>query len=130
MKPKHLRTVRKWCRAYRIKNPPFGVSMIQEEFLSRIQSNPKFQQFVRKRNVYSNIMIALMVIVYFGYILLIAYNKPFLAQKISNSGVISIGIPMGIGVLAFTIIITWIYVRRSNTEFDAIKDEIVKEASK
>jgi len=48
----------------------------------------------------------------------------------SAGGVISVGIPMGIGVLVFTIVITWIYVRRANTEFDATKDEIVKEASK
>ena len=95
-----------------------------------IRGNPNFQKFVSTRNVYSNIMTLLMMIVYFGYILLIAFNKPVLATKMSAGGVISIGIPMGIGVLVFTIVITWIYVRRANTEFDATKDAIVKEASK
>jgi len=104
--------------------------MSQDDVVARITKNPKFQQFVSTRNVYSNIMTMLMMIVYFGYILLIAFNKPFLATKMSAGGTISIGIPMGIGVLVFTIIITWIYVRRANTEFDATKDEIVKEASK
>ena len=104
--------------------------MSQDDVVARITKNPKFKQFVSTRNVYSNIMTMLMMIVYFGYILLIAFNKPFLATKMSAGGTISIGIPMGIGVLVFTIIITWIYVRRANTEFDATKDEIVKEASK
>ncbi len=104
--------------------------MSQDDVVARITKNPKFQQFVSTRNVYSNIMTMLMMVVYFGYILLIAFNKPFLAQKLYPGGVISVGIPMGIGVLVFTIIITWIYVRRANTEFDATKDEIVKEASK
>ncbi len=104
--------------------------MSQDDIVARITKNPKFQQFVSTRNVYSNIMTMLMMIVYFGYILLIAFNKPFLATKMSAGGTISIGIPMGIGVLVFTIVITWIYVRRANTEFDATKDEIVKEASK
>jgi uncharacterized membrane protein (DUF485 family) len=104
--------------------------MSQDDVVARITKNPKFQQFVSTRNVYSNIMTMLMMVVYFGYILLIAFNKPFLATKMSAGGTISIGIPMGIGVLVFTIIITWIYVRRANTEFDATKDEIVKEASK
>ena len=104
--------------------------MSQDDVVARITKNPKFQQFVSTRNVYSNIMTMLMMIVYFGYILLIAFNKPFLATKMSAGGTISIGIPMGIGVLVFTIIITWIYVRRANTEFDATKDEIIKEASK
>ena len=103
---------------------------MKDEIVERIQKNPKFLQMVSIRNNYSIIMSILMMVVYFGYILLIAFNKPFLATKISESAVTSIGIPMGVGVLVFTIVITAIYVRRANTEFDAMKDEIVKEASK
>ena len=42
----------------------------------------------------------------------------------------SVGIPLGIGVLVFTIVITAIYVRRANSEFDALTAEILKDASK
>ena len=104
--------------------------MKEDDVVARIQKNPKFLQMVSIRNNYSIIMSILMMIVYFGYILLIAFNKPFLASKVSEGSVISVGIPMGLGVLVFTIIITAIYVRRANTEFDAMKDEIVREASK
>jgi len=104
--------------------------MKDEDIVERIQKNPKFLQFVRTRNNYSIILSIMMMIVYFGYIGLIAFDKSFLAIKMSAGSVTSIGIPMGIGVLIFTIIITAIYVRRANTEFDAAKDEIVKEASK
>ncbi|MCM2290188.1 MAG: DUF485 domain-containing protein [Sulfuritalea sp.] len=104
--------------------------MKEDDVVARIQKNPKFLQMVSIRNNYSIIMSILMMIVYFGYILLIAFNKPFLATKVSEGSVMSVGIPMGLGVLVFTIIITAIYVRRANTEFDAMKDEIVREASK
>jgi uncharacterized membrane protein (DUF485 family) len=104
--------------------------MKDEDIVERIQKNPKFMQFVSMRNNYSYVLSALMLIVYFGYILLVAFDKQFLATKIVAGGVTSIGIPMGVGVLVFTIVITAIYVRRANSEFDAIKDEIVKEASK
>ena len=104
--------------------------MKDEDIVGRIQKNPKFQKFVSMRNNYSIILTTLMMIVYFGYILLVAFNKQFLATKISAGAVTSIGIPLGVGVLVFTIIITAIYVRRANGEFDATKDEIVKEASK
>ena len=103
---------------------------MKDDVVERIQKNPKFLKMVSIRNNYSIIMSILMMIVYFGYILLIAFNKPFLATKVSAGSVISVGIPLGLGVLVFTIIITAIYVRRANTEFDAMKDEIVKEASK
>jgi uncharacterized membrane protein (DUF485 family) len=104
--------------------------MKEEDIVERIQKNPKFMRFVSMRNRYSIIMTVLMMVVYFGYILLIAFNKQFLASKIADGAVTSVGIPLGIGVLVFTIIITAIYVRRANTEFDATKDEIVREASR
>jgi uncharacterized membrane protein (DUF485 family) len=107
-----------------------GGKMKEDNIVEKIQKNPKFMQFVRMRNNYSIILSIMMIVVYFGYILLIAFNKQFLATKISAGAVTSIGIPMGLGVLVFTIIITAIYVRRANSEFDAIKDEIVREASK
>jgi uncharacterized membrane protein (DUF485 family) len=95
----------------------------------RIAADPKFQAFVKKRNNYSILMTVLGSIAYYGFILLVAYNKEFLATKIGG-GVASIGIPIGVGVIVFTIIITWIYVRRANTEFDAESEAIVKEATK
>jgi uncharacterized membrane protein (DUF485 family) len=96
----------------------------------RIRANPKFLEMVSTRNNYSIVMTIMMMVVYFGYILLIAFNKPFLATKLSAGAVTSVGIPMGLGVLVFTIVITAIYVRKANTEFDALKDEVIKEANK
>ncbi|MCX7145898.1 MAG: DUF485 domain-containing protein [Sulfuritalea sp.] len=104
--------------------------MKEEDIVERIQKNPKFMQFVSMRNNYSYVLSVLMLIAYFGYILLVAFNKPFLATKVAAGATMSVGIPLGLGVLVFTIVITAIYVRRANSEFDDIKDEIVREASK
>jgi uncharacterized membrane protein (DUF485 family) len=101
-----------------------------QETWERIRTNPKFQAFVKKRNNYSILMTMLGAFAYYGFILLVAYNKEFLATKISAGAVTSIGIPIGVGVIIFTIVITWIYVSRANTEFDAESAEIVKEATK
>lgn len=103
--------------------------MAQETY-ERIRANPKFQAFVSKRNRYSIIMSILMIIAYYGYILLIAFDKPFLATKLAPGMVTSIGIPMGVGVIVFTIVLTWIYVRRANSEFDTEAEAIIKEAHK
>ena len=71
---------------------------------------------------------ALMLIVYYGYIALIAFDKKFLAQPI-GTGVTTLGIPIGMGVIIFTIVITAIYVRRANGEFDTLTKEILKDAA-
>jgi len=96
----------------------------------QIRNNPKFISLVAKRNRYSFIMTSLMMIVYFGYILLIAFNKEWLATKVAPGMVMTIGIPMGLGVILFTIVLTIIYVRRANTEFDTEAAQVLKEAQK
>jgi uncharacterized membrane protein (DUF485 family) len=102
---------------------------MRDDLGDRIRANPKYQELVSKRNSYGWIMTALMMIVYYGYFLLVAFNKEFLAQK-TGAGVTSLGIPIGVGVILFTIIITGIYIRRANTEFDDLKAQVIKEATK
>ncbi len=94
----------------------------------KIRSNPKYQQLKSTRDSYGWIMTILMLVVYYGYIAMIAFNKAALAAPLGATGVTTVGIPIGVGVIVFTIVITGIYVRRANTEFDALKEEIIKEA--
>ncbi len=100
---------------------------MQNDIYEKIRANPKYQQLKSTRNSYGWVMTILMLVVYYGYIALIAFDKAFLAKPM-GAGVTTIGIPIGVGVILFTIIITGIYVRRANTEFDALKEEIIREA--
>ena len=102
---------------------------MENDLATKIAANPKYQKLVRTRSSFGWILTAIMMVVYYGYIALIAFNKPFLAQPI-GAGVTTLGIPIGMGVIIFTIVITGIYVRRANSEFDALTTEILKDASK
>ena len=102
---------------------------MSDPVVDKIQKNPKYQELRRKRSGFGWTLTLLMMVVYYGYIALIAFNKPFLAQPI-GAGVTSLGIPIGMGVIVFTVLITAIYVRRANSEFDALTAEILKDASK
>ena len=97
--------------------------------VTNIQNHPKYLELRSKRNTLGVTLTILMLVVYYGYIALIAFDKSFLAQPI-GSGVTSLGIPIGMGVIVFTIAITGLYVRRANGEFDALTQEILKDASK
>ncbi|HTY03262.1 MAG TPA: DUF485 domain-containing protein [Rhodocyclaceae bacterium] len=100
------------------------------DLYAKIRANPKFHEFVSHRNRYSIIMSIIGALAYYGFILLVAYDKAFLAQKIGEGYTMSIGIPIGVGVIVFTIILTWIFVRRANSEFDDTTADIIKEAQK
>ena len=95
--------------------------------VARIEANPKYHELRRKRNRLGWTLTVLMLIVYYGFIGLIAFDKAFLAQPIGD-GVTTLGIPIAFGVIVFTILITGIYVYRANSEYDRLTVEILKDA--
>ena len=97
--------------------------------VARIRANPKYQELKQKRSSFGWMLTALMMVVYYGYIALIAWNKEFLGRPIGD-GVTTIGVPIGMGVIIFTIVITGIYVRRANSEFDSLTKQILEKEVK
>ncbi len=102
---------------------------MEVDLASRIASHPKYQELKAKRTAFGWWLSLAGMIAYYGFILLVAFNKPLLAQKL-GTGVTTVGMPLGVAVIVFTIIITWVYVRRANSEFDTLTEEIVKGALK
>lgn len=97
------------------------------DLLASIRANPKYELLVRRRRRFAWLLAALMLAVYYGYVGLIAFDKGALARPIGSS-VITMGIPVGVGLIVFTILITAAYVVRANSEFDRVTREIIEEA--
>jgi uncharacterized membrane protein (DUF485 family) len=102
---------------------------MRDPIVEKIQSHPKYLELRSKRSSFGWMLTLLMMVVYYGYIALIAFNKPFLAQRMGD-GVMSVGVPIGMGVIVFTVVITAIYVRRANSEYDDLTAAILKDVSK
>ncbi|MGQ0711875.1 MAG: DUF485 domain-containing protein [Rhodoferax sp.] len=102
---------------------------MRDPVVDKIQRHPKYQALRAKRNAFGWLLTVLMLVVYYGYIALIAFNKPFLATPL-GAGVSTLGIPIGMGVIVFTILITAIYVRRANREFDDLTADILKDVTR
>lgn len=94
----------------------------------KIQRNPLYQELRRKRNRLSLALTLLMLVVYYGYVALIAFDKELLAKPLSSSGVTTLGIPIALFVIIFTVVITLLYIRRANNEFDQLTQKILKDA--
>nr|WP_050983441.1 DUF485 domain-containing protein [Methylorubrum extorquens] len=92
--------------------------------LQRIAGNATFQTLVHERTRFGWILTILMMIVYFGFIGLIAFDKPLLATKVA--GTASLGLFLGVGVILFAFILTGIYVARANTRFDRLSAELAR----
>ena len=91
--------------------------------VARIARSPEFQQLVQERTRFGWILTILMLLVYFGFIGLIAFDKALLAVNVGG-GTASLGLFMGVFVILFAFALTGIYVARANTRFDALSDAL------
>jgi uncharacterized membrane protein (DUF485 family) len=89
----------------------------EPEGLEALERDPRYRELVRRRGRFTTLLTIAMLIVYFGFILLIAFDKALLARPVGD-GVTSLGILVGLGVILFAILLTALYVHRANGEFD------------
>ncbi|KAA0998235.1 DUF485 domain-containing protein [Paraburkholderia panacisoli] len=94
----------------------------------KIKSSATYRELVRKRSRLGWTLTALVLVVYYGYVLLIAFDKDLLAAKM-GAGVMTWGMPIGLFVIAFTVVITGLYVRHANRNYDELTDQIKREAA-
>ena len=96
----------------------------------KIQQNPKYLELVERRGRLAWTLSAIVCVIFYGFILMIAFTPGFLTQPISAGSVIPVGLPIGVGVILASCLLTGIYVYQANHSFDPLFEEIVKEASK
>ncbi len=93
-----------------------------------IVEDQDFKDLTSKKDSISIVLTILELVLYFGFIALIAFNKPFLAQKLSEGGAPTIGIPIAVGTIFFSWVFTGIYIYWANNKYDRdvkkIKDKI------
>ncbi len=93
---------------------------------NQVLRSPRFQELVRQRARFAWTLTIAMLVIYFGFILLVAFAKPLLATKIGD-GVTSLGIILGLGVIVSAFVLTGIYVHRANSRFDELTRRLTRE---
>lgn len=98
--------------------------MMKQEIFDRIKNDHDFIQLVRARSRFAWTLTIVMLFIYFGFILLIAFNPAFLATPLAQGRVTTIAIPLGLGVIVSAFVLTGVYVWRANGKFDALTQKI------
>ena len=95
---------------------------------TEILNDADFKALSSQKNTISLILTVLELVLYFGFIALIAFNKPFLAQKLTAGKATTIGIPIAVGTILLSWVFTGIYIFWANTKYDKmvkkLKDKI------
>ena len=97
---------------------------MNKELVEKIKANPDYQELVSKRSSFSIKLSVAMLVVYFTFILTIAFNPSALGTPISDDSVTTIGIPIGIAIIVFAFVLTGIYTSRANGEFDDLANKV------
>jgi uncharacterized membrane protein (DUF485 family) len=97
---------------------------MEQNIVDKIKVNPDYQELVKKRTAFSLKLTIAMLVVYFAFILTIAFDPSALAKPLAEGSVTTIGIPIGMAVIVFAFILTGIYTKRANGEFDDLANKI------
>ena len=93
-----------------------------------IENNPKFQELVAARKSLGWTLSVIQLVVYFGFILLVAFDKPLLGTPLSEGLIGTIGIVLGLLVIISAFVLTGIYVSKANAKYDELTRQIVEES--
>ena len=88
--------------------------------------DPDFRDLVARKNRISNRLTGLTLIIYYGFILLIAFKREVLGSKVAGN--VTFGIFLGIGVIIACFFLTGVYVRWANRNYDAMIDRLKQKA--
>ena len=101
--------------------------MTERQFAS-IAQHPDFHALTRRRARLGWSLTAAMLIVYFGFIVLLAFFPALLVAPVSG-GTLTTGIVGGVGVIVVAFTLTAVYVSKANREFDSLNARILQECA-
>jgi len=104
--------------------------MSQPNIQARIRSNPKFAEMVGKRSRFAITLSLIVLVPYYAFMMITAFNPALLAQPLTAGGIVTVGWPVGVVLIVGSWLLTGIYIRRANGEFDALNEQILSEARK
>ncbi|ADW72014.1 MULTISPECIES: DUF485 domain-containing protein [Rahnella] len=93
----------------------------------RVVSNPRFRELVQKRSRFAWLLSGITLVLYVAFILLIAFDPQWLGTPLYDGATITRGIPVGVGLIVISFVLTGIYVIRANGEFDRLTADIIRE---
>ena len=104
---------------------------MSSDVYQRIKANPKFHELVAKRSRFAWTLAIVTLVLFYGFVLTVAFNPELLGKFVSpGSSMLTVGVLVELLMFILFWILTAVYVRRANTEFDALNQQIINDAVK
>lgn len=96
---------------------------MNQKIYEKVRNNPKYVELTKKRSSFAWKLTILILSVYYVFIMTIAFSPETLGQTLGD-GVTTIGMPIGLAIILLCFLLTGIYTKRANGEFDRLNNEI------
>ena len=96
---------------------------MDDAVVKRIENDPNYIKLITERNSFAWMLSIIMLVIYYGFIALVAFAPTVIAVKLFGS--ITVGLVLGLAIILAAIILTGVYVLRANAEFDDLTKAIV-----
>ena len=103
---------------------------MSSEMYEHMRSNPKFQQLVARRGRFAWTLAFIVLTMFYGFVLVVAFKPALLGQPIHQGSVVTVGVVVELFMFIFFWVLTGVYVYRANGEFDSLTQELIKDAWK
>ena len=100
---------------------------MNDQNCQQIEDSAHFRELVQKPQRCATFLSLIMLVVYVGFILLIAFAPGWLGTPLHPGTSVTRGIPIGIGIIVISFLLTGIYVWRANSEFDRLNKAVLRE---
>ena len=100
---------------------------MNDQICQQIEDSAHFRELVQNRQRSATFLSLIMLVVYVGFILLIAFAPGWLGTPLHPGTSVTRGIPIGIGIIVISFLLTGIYVWRANSEFDRLNKAVLRE---
>lgn len=95
-----------------------------------IKSDPRYAELIHKRGRFATTLALTVIGVFFSFVLLVAFVPSAIGVRIFEGSNLTVGVALGFFQFVFFCLLTWVYVRRANGEFDTLNAQIVQDALK
>jgi len=103
---------------------------MSDHVYERVVAHPKFAELMAKRNRFALLLSAIVLAVYYSFVMVATLAPATFSSPLSEGMTWCLGLAAGFLIQAFAFVMTGIYVRRANGEFDALNRTLIEETAR
>ncbi len=101
--------------------------MSQPTIQQRIRQHPQFAELVARRTRFALILSLFVLVPYYSFMMIVAFTPEILHRTLGD-GVMTVAWPIGVVLVVGSWLLTGVYIRRANGEFDQLNQQVLKES--